>query len=88
MIKRKVNSHVLSSTVDDTDLSDIFKDEKELRHLSKKGLEEIYSNMLKTIDDLTKRQSELEGKVESLTKKNEDQVHKNKVISEDLSNKK
>jgi hypothetical protein len=89
MIKRKVNNnHTFNSTVDDTDLSDIFKDEKELRHLSKKGLEEIYGNLLKNIDDLTKRQSELEGKVESLTKKNEDYVHKNKVISEDLSNKK
>jgi hypothetical protein len=89
MIKRKVNNnHAFNSTVDDTDLSDIFKDEKELRHLSKKGLEEIYSNLLKNIDDLTKRQSELEGKVESLTKKNEDHVTKNKVMSEDLANKK
>jgi hypothetical protein len=86
MIKRKINNHHYSST-DDTELSEIFRDEKDFRNLSKKNLEEVYKNLLKNIDELTKRQGELEGKIENLSKKNEEYIAKNKIISEELANK-
>jgi hypothetical protein len=86
MIKRKVNNnHSFNSTNDDTDLSDVFKED--VRNLSKKGLGEVYNNLLKNIDELTKKQSELENKIEGLTRKNEDYVGKNKTMSEELATK-
>jgi hypothetical protein len=85
MIKRKINkNYSFNNNTEDTDLSDIFKEEKDLRTLSRKNLEDIYGNLLKNIDDLTKRQSELENKIDFLNKKNEDYVCKNKSISEEL----
>jgi hypothetical protein len=88
MIKRKINKqHGFNSTAEDSELSEIIKEDKDLRGISRKGLEGIYGNLVRNVEELTKRQTELDSQINFLNKKNEDYILKNKSVTDEVANK-
>jgi hypothetical protein len=88
MIKRKINKqHGFNSAVDDSELSEIIKEDKDLMGISRKGLEGIYGNLVRNVEELTKRQTELDSQINFLNKKNEDYILKNKSVTDEVANK-
>jgi hypothetical protein len=88
MIKRKINKqHGFNSTAEDSELSEIIKEDKDLRGISRKGLEGIYGNLVRNVEELTKRQTELDSQINFLNKKNEDYILKNKSVADEVANK-
>jgi hypothetical protein len=73
LIKRKINnnlSHGAELITEDSELTEVIKDDLK-NEKSKKHLEELYFAVLRQIEDLNRKQTELENRVEILTKKNE-----------------
>jgi hypothetical protein len=85
-IKRKVNTTNRKSSLDEDGFYEL--PERELRTRPRKNLEDIYSVIEKTVEDLTKRQGELETKLNSMEKSNEFLEEENEQMESELSDKK
>jgi hypothetical protein len=85
LIKRKINTSAYQSTSDDTELSEMLREERESKLASKRNMEDICSNMLKNMDELSKKFSDTEKKIEILSKKNDEYIAKNKSLMNELS---
>lgn len=84
LIKRKVNSCNRKSSEED-DFYDY--SERESRIRPKMNIEDIYMSVTKTLEDLSRRQQELEVKIDSLDSSNEDISQENSQISTELDDK-
>lgn len=82
LIKRKINTLHGSPLNDDGYVQEQSNQDK--RNQNKKSLEDIYSNVLKHLDEVGTKQSELESKVDLLCKKNDDFVKDNKYMTEEV----
>ena len=83
MIKRKVNnSHRRESIESD------FSEVQESKVSPKKNLEDIYLGVVQSLDELNQRQREIEIKVDSLEKKNDNISHENEIMSQEVTEKK
>ena len=86
LIKRKVNINNRRSSMEEEVFSN--QPERESRVKPKKNLEDIYSTVAITLEDLNRRQTELEGKIESMEQKNDALAEVNEQVTEDLAEKK
>ena len=59
MIKRKININQNNPNADYLDLLEIHQD-RDFKNMSKKNLEEVYSKVLKNLDELKSRKDEME----------------------------
>lgn len=82
MIKRKINREFL----DDSDLSSIL--ERGDKNISRKNLENIYETMMKNLQEVSKKQTELEKRIDILNKNNEEFSIQNKNLSEEYEERK
>ncbi len=83
MIKRKVNnSHRRESIESD------FSEVQESKVSPKKNLEDIYLGVMQSLDELNQRQKEIEIKVDSMEKKNDNISHENEIMTQEVNEKK
>ena len=85
LIKRKINNSAYQSTSDDTELSEMLREERESKLASKRSMEDLCSNMLKNMDELSKKFNDTERRIEMLSKKNDEYIGKNKSLMNELS---
>lgn len=86
LIKRKVNIHTRRSSLEEDPYGDL--PEREARAKPKKGIEDIYASVLRTLEDLARKQTELEAKVDLIEENNSNLVEENNQITEEIDEKK
>jgi hypothetical protein len=84
-IKRKVNSANRKSSLDEDGFYEM--PERELRTRPRKNLEDIYSSIENTFEELNKRQEDLESKLDSMGKRNEVLEQENDQMDSELCEK-
>lgn len=70
MIKRKININQNNLNADYLDLLEIHQ-ERDFKNMSKKNLEEVYSKILKNLDELKSKQTEIEFKIDTVKQRND-----------------
>ena len=77
-----------TSTSDDTEFSELLKDDREYRPHPKKNLEDMYTKLVKNVEELNKKHTDTEKKIESLSNKNEEFIQKNQLLIDELKDNK
>jgi hypothetical protein len=85
LIKRKINNSALQSTSDDTELSEMLREERENKLATKRSLDDFCSQVMKNMDELTKKFNETEKRIETISRKNDEYHVKNKSLISELS---
>ena len=85
LIKRKINNSSYQSTSDDTELSEMLREERENKLASKRSMEDFCNHMVKNMEELTKKFNETDKRLENIAKKNDEYLGKNKYLMSDLS---
>jgi predicted AAA+ superfamily ATPase len=85
MIKRKINSNSFQSTSDDTELSEMLREERESKLASKRSMDDVCTNLMKNMDEMTKKYNETERRVDLIAKRNDEYIVKNKMLMNELS---
>jgi hypothetical protein len=87
MIKRKINVNQNNPNAEDLDFLELAQ-ERDFKNLSKKNLEEVYSKVLKNLDDIKSRQSDIEFKIDTVKEKNEIALNENESLKKDFEERK
>jgi hypothetical protein len=87
MIKRKINNSQNNQCPDDLDLINLHQ-EKDLKNLSKKNLEDIYSKVLRNLEEIKSKQKEIESRIEVEKEKNESALNENISLKNEFTEKK
>jgi hypothetical protein len=85
LIKRKINNNSYQSTSDDTELSEMLREERENKLATKRSLDDFCSQLMKNMDELTKKFNETEKRIETIARKNDEYHGKNKSLMSELS---
>lgn len=83
LIKRKVNNSLRRSSIESE-----FSEVQECKISSKKSLEDVYLNVVKSLEEVSQRQSELEIKIISVENKNKKFIEENDLLTRESSEKK
>jgi hypothetical protein len=83
LIKRKVNNSNRRSSIE-SDFSEI----QESKVSPKKSLEDVYLNVVKSLDEVSQRQRELENKINAVENKNKNFIEENDLLSLEVAEKK
>jgi hypothetical protein len=84
LIKRKINNN---SNQEEDNIS-IVKNDNNIHSKRGKTLENTYNSVLKNLEEVSKKQSELEIKIESISKENESFIKDNNCLQEEVEEKK
>jgi hypothetical protein len=83
LIKRKVNNSLRRSSIE-SDISEV----PECKISNKKSLEDVYQNLVKNLEEVSHRQSELEIKINSMENKNKKFIEENDLLTQEVAEKK
>jgi hypothetical protein len=87
MIKRKININQNNPNADYLDLLEIHQD-RDFKNMSKKNLEEVYSKVLKNLDELKSKQSEIEFKIDTVKERNDFALTENDSLKTEYAERK
>lgn len=87
MIKRKINNNQNNQCQDDLDYIDLNL-EKDFKNLSKKNLEDIYTKVLKSLDEIKNKQNEIESNIEITKEKNQMALNEYSTLKNEFTEKK
>ena len=87
MIKRKINNSQNNQGQEEFEINDLHT-ERDFKNLSKKNLEEIYSKVLKNLDDVKANLSQIESRIDCLKEKNNVAESENISLNNDFTERK